>query len=172
MTDDDEDMVPTEEEAQAIARAWAGAQRDYWRGSTGPEVCARYGLKLSTFRRRAATEGFRRRDQPEIQLFDEGLAAEGRIAGDTDRLDYRHLSEIAYRRMARDILRGAAASALRWKRVYDLMSAEQMEVNRWLQEEACWEDAVRDGVVPGGSPLDPPSAYVTAEGETFTEPFA
>lgn len=43
---------------------WDLARRDYLAGHSGPDVCARYGLGLATFRGRAASGGWRRIDQP------------------------------------------------------------------------------------------------------------
>ncbi|QLQ12594.1 MAG: hypothetical protein HZY74_03900 [Brevundimonas sp.] len=43
---------------------WEAARNDYLAGHSAADVCRRYGLRLGTFRHRAAADGWRRADQP------------------------------------------------------------------------------------------------------------
>jgi len=47
------------------ARRWAAAKDEYLAGSPAEAVCRRHDLRLSTFRRHAQQQGWRRMDQPE-----------------------------------------------------------------------------------------------------------
>lgn len=117
---------------------WAAARRDYLAGLSGPEVCARYGLRLGTFKQHAATGKWRRKDQPAPELpdepFDEGHALEARVEGDLNRLDYAQLAHVANCRMMRAVLRGGAIEALRWRRVEAVMDAKQEEVDQRIED--------------------------------------
>lgn len=119
-------------------RVWDAARRDYLAGFSGPEVCERHALKLSTFRRHAAKGEWRRADQPAPDLpddpLDEGQALEAEVDGDLNRLEYSQLSHVANCRMMRAVLRGGAIEALRWSRVEALMAAKQDEVDQWVDE--------------------------------------
>lgn len=116
---------------------WARVRDDYLAGMSGTDAARRHGVLLSALRRRAAREGWRRADQPwtppnRLDPLDEGLELEDRVCGDLDRIEMRELSFIAHRRMMRDVLRGDAAGALRWRRVRLAMDEEEAEVRREL----------------------------------------
>ncbi|WP_262423397.1 hypothetical protein [Brevundimonas denitrificans] len=49
---------------RASDEVWDLARQDYQAGDTAADVCARYGLKVSTLRDRAASGGWRRLDTP------------------------------------------------------------------------------------------------------------
>lgn len=128
---------------------WQAARRDYLAGFSGRQVCARYGLGRTTFRARAAEEGWRRLDQPAPDLppeapMDEGEALEAEVEGDLNRLDYSQLSFVANCRMMRAVLRGGAIEALRWARVEALMDAHQAEVDQWAEENEAISAAARE----------------------------
>ncbi len=119
----------------APPEVWARVRDDYLAGMSGTDAARRHGVPLSALRRRAAGEGWRRLDQPwtppnRLDPFDEGLELEDRVEGDLDRIEMRELSFVAHRRMMRDVLRGDAAGALRWRRVRDAMDEEEAEVER------------------------------------------
>ncbi len=61
------DSPPLLDTEETRAR-FAAARADYLAGGSGPEVCERHGLSLSTFRWRAKKEGWRRADQPAPSL--------------------------------------------------------------------------------------------------------
>ena len=117
---------------------WAAAKADYLAGLSGAEVCAKHGLGLSSLRRHALDEGCRRVDQTAGRDFDEDDELSARVDGNLERIEYRELAFVAHRRMMRAVLRGAAAEALRWKRVADLMDAEQDDLDRWLEQDEAW----------------------------------
>lgn len=123
---------------------WAAARDDYLAGMSAPEVCDRHGLRLATLRARAAREGWRRIDQPwapsnRLDPDDEGVALEARVGGDLDKIDLYELSDVALRRMLRAVLRGDAVGALRWRRVREVIDAEEAEMERDArQREAIW----------------------------------
>lgn len=117
---------------------WEAARDDYLAGLSGPEVCARHGLRLGTFKQRAARDHWRRKDQlapkSATRPLDEGQALEAEVDGDLDRLDYAQLAHVANCRMMRAVLRGGAIEALRWSRVEALMAARQDVVDQWVEE--------------------------------------
>ncbi|KQY84943.1 hypothetical protein [Brevundimonas sp. Root1423] len=123
---------------------WAAVREDYLAGLSASEVCERHDVRLSTLRRRAAQEGWRRRDQPwvprnRLDPDDEGVELEARVGGDLDKVELCELSYVAARRMMRAVLRGDAAGALRWRRVRDAMDAEEAEMDRLSeQQDAIW----------------------------------
>lgn len=124
---------------------WAAARDDYLAGLSATEVCDRHGVGLSTLRRRAESEGWRRSDQPwaprnRLDPDDEGVELEARIGGDLDRVEPCELSYVAARRMMRAVLRGDAVAALRWRKVREAMDAEDAEMERQgEQQDAVWE---------------------------------
>jgi len=124
---------------------WAAAREDYLAGMSGPEVCARHGVRLTALRSRAAREGWRRVDQPwapanRLDPNDEGVALESRVGGDLDKIELCELTDVAIRRMMRAVLRGDAVEALRWRRVQTIMEAETVETQRAIQQhEAIWQ---------------------------------
>jgi hypothetical protein len=94
---------------------------------------------LSTLRKRAAEEGWRRTDQPwsrpnGLERDDEGLALEEQFDGDLDQIPLGELSLVAFQRMMRAVLHGKAMEALRWRRVYKAIEAEAAEVRRRQQQ--------------------------------------
>ena len=119
---------------------WAAARDDYLEGLSGSEVCAKYGIGQSTFRRRAAAEGWRRADQPTTHEFDEGAELEARYDGDLDLIEFNELAFVARSRMVRAVLRGAPSECLRWKQVADLMDQQQIALDRWIKDARAWEE--------------------------------
>lgn len=118
---------------------WEAVRKDYLDGLGGPACSRRHGVSLTALRTRAAREGWRRRDQPwtsptradpAIDDRDEGAELEEQVGGDLDRLDYVDLSLVADRRMMRCALRGDAAGALLWRRVRQVLDADQAEIDR------------------------------------------
>lgn len=110
--------------------AWEAARRDYLDGLTGPEVCQRHGLRLGTFRHRAAVDGWRRRDQP----------APEPVADDADlalfeEVEPGDLADLARSRMNRAIYAGRAGEALRWRRLCEILGAEAREIREWFEQD-------------------------------------
>ena len=68
-------------------------------------------------------------------LLAEGVLLEERVAGDLDQIEMQELEWIADRRMMRAVLRGDAAEALRWRRVYTFLAAEAREIERLVAAE-------------------------------------
>ncbi len=114
---------------------WAAAREDYLSGLSGAQVCARHGMALSSLRKRAARENWRRADQPWPELYDEGDELEASVDGELDRVGPADLSYVAHRRMMRAVLRGSATEALRWKRVQIMLDAEQAEADEWTKAD-------------------------------------
>ncbi|RZJ86474.1 MAG: hypothetical protein EON88_24605 [Brevundimonas sp.] len=119
--------------------AWQAAREEYLAGFSGPQVCRRHGLSLTALRRRARAEGWRRADQAwtapsrldsATDAWDEGAALEEAVGGNLDAIDFRELAWVANQRMMRAVLRGDAAGALRWRKVRDVMDAEQAVVDQ------------------------------------------
>ena len=115
---------------------WACARDDYARGCSGPDVCDRYDIPLSTFRARAAREGWRRGDlAPPAKLWQERPPID-----DADlETDACRLSEIAWRHAARAVMEGDRQAARTWTR----LSRELLEVYR---EDAARREAFSDAV--------------------------
>lgn len=123
---------------------WAEVRADYLAGRSGPEVCRRHGVRLSTLRDRAAREGWRRADQPwtppnRLDPWDEGLQLEASVGGDLDEIEPRELSFVANQRMMRAVLRGHAAEALRWSRVREIMKLDAADLERFIEQEEAYE---------------------------------
>lgn len=92
---------------------WALAQRDYLGGHSGPSVCARYGLGLAAFRKRAASGGWRRIDQ--APPTPSGPLA---IDGDLDEADYFDLAEMSAIHLREAIVNGRIGEAAAWLRLH------------------------------------------------------
>ena len=127
---------------------WDAVREDFLAGLSGPECCQRHGVGLTSLRKRAASEGWRRIDQPwrvatDPDINDEGKILEDEVCGDLDEIGPRTLSWLAERRMTRAVLRGDAAGALRWRRVRAAMQVDEVEFQHWLDEELRAEDRAR-----------------------------
>ncbi|WP_439472474.1 hypothetical protein [Brevundimonas sp.] len=112
---------------------WKQIREDYLSGWSAPACARRYGVGLSTVRKRAADEKWRRGDQPPslpmgLDRDDVGLALEERFDGDLDRIPLGELIIVAFQRMTRAVLHGNAAEALRWRRVRQALDAERDRV--------------------------------------------
>lgn len=119
----------------APEEVWEQVRADYLAGWSAPACCRRHGVGLSTLRKRAAEEGWRRTDQPwsrpnGLERDDEGLALEEQFDGDLDQIPLGELSLVAFQRMMRAVLHGNAMEALRWRRVHKMIEAEAKEVER------------------------------------------
>lgn len=141
---------------------WNRARDAYLAGATAADVCARFGLGLSTFRARARRCGWRRADQPDpfvddpdeqlcyLPLDDEGDAPHPVQAGvrNSGAADLRVSS---WRRARRAIDAGDVLEARRWLRLMaelsELARYEAHDVERLLQQQA-----------PDDDPPDPDSA--------------
>jgi len=105
---------------RASDEVWDLAQRDYQAGDTAADVCARYGLKVSTLRDRAASGGWRRLDTPH--------AAPDPVDLDSDEAadlpDYRDMARAALIRMNRALKAGRAVEAGSWMRLHEKLMAQ------------------------------------------------
>lgn len=113
MTEDDAPETPRPGLRIHPPEIWDLARRDYLAGLSGPAVCARYGLGLAAFRKRAATGGWRRIDQaPPVPT--------GPVAfdGDLDEADYFDLAEIAAIHLREAIVNGCVGPAEAWFRLH------------------------------------------------------
>ena len=102
---------------------WDRVRADYLDGLSA-EVCARrHGVGVSSIRRRAAADGWRRTDQPwapqglALDPDDEGAFLESMIKGDFGKVRRVDLVVIADRRLMRAVVRGHAQEAARWRRL-------------------------------------------------------
>jgi hypothetical protein len=129
---------------------WMQVRDDYLGGISAPECCRRHGVGLTALRKRAASEGWRRADQPwsppaRRDPWDEGVMLEERVGGNLDKVEVRELQWIADRRMMRSIMRGDAAEALRWRRVRDMLEVDVQEVDRLIAEDEAQDWAAAHG---------------------------
>ncbi|HEV7228488.1 hypothetical protein [Brevundimonas sp.] len=123
------------------AETWDRARDDYLAGVTGQEVCRRHDLAPSTFWARAQAEGWRRSDQPDPEPEADDLEP---YAG----VDLTELVDLAWRRLARAIDRGASVEAARWARLHaDLHARAQAAALAESQEAGQAEHLAR--VCPG-----------------------
>lgn len=102
--------------------AWAAARADYQSGLSASEVCARHDLSLSTFRQRAAAEGWRRRDQAD-PVPDESACAPHEDFDPLPSLD--DMAERVLYRIDLAISRGRASEAGSWMRLYERLLARR-----------------------------------------------
>lgn len=92
---------------------WGRARDDYLAGVSGPAVCARYDLGLSAFRRRAATGGWRRSDQPSPLP-----AGPLEVEGDLNEASYGDLAEMAAMHLRVAIVNGRVGESAAWLRLH------------------------------------------------------
>lgn len=130
------------------ADLWSRARADYLAGASAPEVCARYGLALSTFRWRASKEGWRRADQPDsppdapfaappaeapddAPLEEAGLRPGETYAGQVE------LTDTVWLHIQRAIRAGRMVEARGWARIHrDLHAASAQSPSDRAQVEA------------------------------------
>ena len=92
---------------------WDRARDDYLAGLSGPAVCARYGLGLAAFRKRAASGGWRRIDQPAAMP-----TGPIEIEGDVNEAGYFDLAEISAIHLRTAIVNGCIGQAEAWLRLH------------------------------------------------------
>jgi hypothetical protein len=109
---------------------WELAQQDYLAGLSGPAVCARYGLGLGAFRKRAAAGGWRRVDLP-APLPMRPL----QIDGDLDEADYFDLAEMSAIHLREAIVNGRISEAAAWLKLH-------LRLHDVAYEELCMRRAV------------------------------
>jgi len=95
---------------------WDAARDAYLAGATAEEVCERHDLGLSAFRARARRHGWRRADQPDPEPEDDDLEAYAGVA-------LPELVDLAWRRVARALDRGASTEASHWLRIHAALHA-------------------------------------------------
>jgi hypothetical protein len=110
---------------------WARIEADYRAGLSAPSCARRHGVGVSTLRRRAAEEGWRRMDQPwrlpePLDPDDAGLRLDEAVDGDLRRVSYGELAQVARQRMKRAVLSGHSSAALRWRRVAQMLTDEHV----------------------------------------------
>jgi hypothetical protein len=118
------------------AEVWAAARDLYLDGASAPEVCERFGIGLSTFRDRAAREGWRRADvadalPPPAPAWSE--AAEAALETDPE-----VVADRAWRSAARAVAQGRVHEARRWTRLardMDAMSRERARHEAWQGDQ-------------------------------------
>lgn len=97
---------------------WTLAREAYLSGATGSIVCREFDLAPSTFWRRAAAEGWLRRDTPgpapapEPEPFDPDAPVETAAAS----------RDTAWRRFSRAMAQGRVAEAERWLRLHETLT--------------------------------------------------
>ena len=109
---------------RASEAAWQAAAKDYLAGDSADTVSARYGMAVSTFRARAAEEGWRRRDQPDPAPLDD-RAPDADLPADLDDepADFAAMADQARARLNRAVQAGRALEAARWMRLHLSLSA-------------------------------------------------
>jgi len=108
---------------------WEAARLVYLAGCSADEVCGRFDLGLSAFRKRAKAERWRRADQAEDEPFEDAddTADNG---GDLPDMDDQALADLARRRMGVAARRGAVTEALRWARLRDFALRQMRDQQR------------------------------------------
>lgn len=101
------DAAPTDD-------LWTLARDAYLSGATGSFVCREFGLAPSTFWRRAAAEGWLRRDTPAPmpEPFDPEAPVETAAAS----------RDAAWQRFSRAMAQGRVADAERWLRLHETLT--------------------------------------------------
>lgn len=94
---------------------WLMARHDYLQGDSAEQVCARYGLKVSTLRDRAKREKWRRIDQPDPDPVEDEV--------DDSPVDCVALADEAMAMVRAALRRRRAAEAASWMRVHDKLAA-------------------------------------------------
>lgn len=105
---------------RASDEVWDLARRDYQAGDTAADVCARYGLKISTLRDRAASGGWRRLDTPHVAPDPVDLDSDEAA----DLPDYGEMAHTALIRMNRALQAGRAVEAGSWMRLHEKLLAQ------------------------------------------------
>ncbi|QTN19617.1 hypothetical protein HZ989_00570 [Brevundimonas sp. AJA228-03] len=108
---------------------WDAARLAYLEGCSADEVCGRFDLGLSAFRKRAKAEGWRRADQAEDEPFEDADDAADN-GGDLPDMDDQALADLARRRMGVAARRGAVTEALRWARLRDFALRQMRDQQR------------------------------------------
>ena len=108
---------------------WAAAQAEYLSGATGAEVCARFGLRRSTFHARAADEGWRRADRA-ARTIDDAPRSAPLVAARPS----AELAEVALAHATRAIGLGHLGQARGWTRLVGAlrrMAMEETDCGTW-----------------------------------------
>lgn len=131
---------------------WDRVRADYLAGWSAPACSRRHGVGLSTLRKRARAEEWRRTDQPwaapkGLDRDDEGLALEERFDGDLEQIPMGELSLVAFQRMMRAVLHGNAAEALRWRRVRQALDAEDAHLRRLYEKAQAAQRRAEQGAI-------------------------
>lgn len=108
---------------------WEAARLAYLEGCSADEVCGRFDLGLSAFRKRAKAEGWRRADQAEDEPFDDADDTDDN-GGDLPDMDDQALADLARRQMGVAARRGAVTEALRWARLRDFALRQMRDQQR------------------------------------------
>jgi len=128
---------------------WAEARHAYWQGESAPSICARFGLKLGTFRHKARVAGWRRADQP-LNAPRPALADDPDATTLDDR-DQSGLAAHAFTQARRAMAVGRPAEAITWLRLHERLM--QMPCG-WVFEASATEiDAGSDAALET-PPLD------------------
>lgn len=109
--------------------AWDQARADYLAGIPAEEVCRRHDLGLSALRARARRHGWRRADQPDPEIEDDDL-------DDYADADLNEMVDVAWRRVARALDRGASTEAARWMRIHEALHARAQAEATAARKEA------------------------------------
>jgi hypothetical protein len=153
---------------------WELARRDYLAGLSGPAVCARYGLGLAAFRKRASSGGWRRIDRPALPT------GPIEVDGDINEATYFDLAELAAIHLREAIVNGCAGEAAAWLRIHLRLgeaSVQESVMNKDLRDDHMDEVDGIDGVYsvpestftpgtrpPPETPAPPPSSPGPAPG--------
>lgn len=130
---------------------WDLARRDYLAGHSGPAVCARYGLGLTSFRNRAAAGGWRRVDQPAPMP-----AGPIEVDGNLDEASYFDLAEMAAIHLREAIVNGRSTEAATWLRIHLRLHEESAAEAAAMRDDDLDELNELDGVFSGAeSTLSP-----------------
>lgn len=151
---------------------WARAREEYEDGEPAPGICRRYGIGLSTFRERAAREGWRRRDADELTPADaERLDALGDVE------EGPHALTLCWGRFALAVRDGDRLGARAWLRLHRELRGEMRELLEDIELDEAYSRSAsghldaEDAAPPPSTPVEaaddpaegtgtPPPAYV------------
>ena len=113
---------------RASDRVWGFVREDYLGGETAAEVCRRWGVSVGSLRARAAAEGWRRADLPQVDPEPRPREPDpepgfGPPAPEPGPADYPNLARRALARFERPLSCGRAAEASTWLRLHARLRA-------------------------------------------------
>jgi hypothetical protein len=139
------------------SETWEAARLAYLDGCSAEEVCGRFDLGLSSLRKRARAEGWRRADQADPEPVEDD---------DLPDMDDQALADLAHRRMGVAARRGAVVQALRWARLREF-ALRQIAARQGLEVRRAAPGPARPDVDTHEVPEAPPQPPETPRERAF-----